>query len=98
MLGDILFGGPSSRLYQKLVKDKGVVLRVAGGSDMRRGPSLFQGVASLKPGQDPGEVEKLIYEEFDRIKSGGGTPPEIGKNRMQGRGHPPEAAIRKLTP
>ncbi len=85
MLGDILFGGPSSRLYQKLVKDKGVVLRVAGGVDMRRGPSLFQGVASLKPGQDPGEVEKLIYEEFDRIKNGGVTPAEIEKIRMQDR-------------
>src|SRR5260370_42314511 len=60
MLGDILFGGPSSRLYQKLVKDKGVVLRVAGGPDMPRRPSLFQGVSSLNPAQRPGEVEQLI--------------------------------------
>src|SRR5690242_11836977 len=33
MLGDILFGGPSSRLYQKLVKEKSVALQVAGGVD-----------------------------------------------------------------
>jgi predicted Zn-dependent peptidase len=35
MLGDILFGGPSSRLYQKLVKEKAVALQVAGGVDFR---------------------------------------------------------------
>ena len=85
MLGDILFGGPSSRLYQKLVKDKGVALRVAGGVDMRRGPSLFESFASLKPGQDPLGVEKLIYEEFERIKDGGVTPAEMEKVRIQDR-------------
>jgi predicted Zn-dependent peptidase len=85
MLGDILFGGPSSRLYQKLVKERRVALRVACGVDMRRGPSLFQGAASLKPGQDPGGVEKLIYEEFERIKVGGVTPAEMEKVRMQDR-------------
>src|SRR6202790_3231298 len=56
MLGDILFGGPSSRLYQKLVKEKAVALQVAGGIDMRRGPALFQAFALLKPGEDPAEV------------------------------------------
>ena len=73
MLGDILFGGPSSRLYQKLVKEKAVALQVAGGIDFRRGPALFQAFALLKPGQDAGEVEKLIYEEFERVKTDGVT-------------------------
>jgi len=58
---------------------------VAGGLEMRRGTSLFEGVASLKPGQDPGEVEKLIYEEFDRIKNAGVTPAEMEKIRVQDR-------------
>jgi len=97
MLGDILFGGPSSRLYQKLVKDKGVVLRVGGGIDMRRGPSLFQGVASLKPGQDAGEVEKLIFEEFDRIKKDGVTPTEMEKIRMQDRLQQAESMMSTLS-
>lgn len=79
MLGDILFGGPSSRLYQKLVKEKGVALQVAGGVDFRRGPALFQAFALLKPGQDPAEVEKLIYEELERVKTDGVTPAEMQK-------------------
>src|SRR5260370_32884617 len=58
MLGDILFGGPSSRLYQKLVKEKAVALQVAGGIDMRRGPARFQAFALLKPGPDAAGVDK----------------------------------------
>jgi zinc protease len=83
MLGDILFGGQSSRLYQKLVKDKTVALQVAGGIDLRRGPALFQAFAMLRPGQDPREVEKLIYEEFDRVKNEGVTQAELNKVRTQ---------------
>jgi zinc protease len=85
MLGDILFGGTSSRLYQKLVKEKAVALQVAGGIDLRRGPALFQAFALLKPGQNASEVEKLIYEEFERVKTNGVTPAELEKIRIQDR-------------
>jgi len=85
MLGDILFGGSSSRLYQKLVKEKAVALQVAGGVNMRRGPALFQAFALLKPGQDPAEVEKLISEELEHVKNDGVTPAELEKIRIQDR-------------
>ena len=85
MLGDILFSGPSSRLYQKLVKEKSVALQVNGGVDLRRGPALFQAFALLKPGQDAGEVEKLIYEEFERVKADGVTTAEMQKVLIQDR-------------
>lgn len=85
MLGDILFSGTSSRLYQKLVKEKGVALQVAGGIDQRRGPGLFEAFALMKPGQDEAEVEKLISEEFERVKKEGVTPAEMEKIRIQNR-------------
>ena len=85
MLGDILFGGPSSRLYQKLVKEKEVALQVAGGVDFRRGPGLFEAFALLKPGQNAGEVEKLLYEEFERVKTDGVTSAEMQKVLIQDR-------------
>ncbi len=85
MLGDILFGGPSSRLYQELVKEKNVALQVAGGVDFRRGPALFQAFALLKPGEESGEVEKLIYEEVERVKTGGVTAAEMQKVLIQDR-------------
>jgi len=85
MLGDILFGGQSSRLYQKLVKDKAVALQVAGGIDLRRGPALFEAFMLLRPGQDPGQVEKLIYDEFELVKKEGVTQAELDKVRTQDR-------------
>jgi zinc protease len=85
MLGDILFGGPSSRLFQRLVKEKAVALQVAGGVDLRRGPALFQAFAILKPGQDASEVEKLIYEELERVKTEGVTSAEMQKVLIQDR-------------
>jgi len=85
MLGDILFGGTSSRLYQKLVKDKAVALQVSGGVSFRRGPALFEARGMLKPGQDPSEVEKLIYDEFERVKTEGVTSAEMKKVLTQDR-------------
>ena len=85
MLGDILFSGTSSRLYQLLVKEKAVALQVGGGIDERRGPSLFQAIALMKPGQDAAEIEKLIYEEFERVKKDGVTQAEMDKVRIQDR-------------
>jgi zinc protease len=85
MLGDILFGGPSSRLYQKLVKEKAVALQVAGGMDFRRGPALFHAFAMLKPSQSSADVEKLIYEEFEHVKADGVTSAELEKIRIQDR-------------
>ena len=85
MLGDILFGGTSSRLYQLLVKEKEVALQVGGGIAERRGPSLFQASAMLKPGQDSAEIEKLISEEIERVKKDGVTQAEMDKVRIQDR-------------
>jgi zinc protease len=85
MLGDILFGGTSSRLYQELVKEKNLALQVGGGIDERRGPGLFEATALMKPGEDEAEIEKLIYEEFERVKKDGVTSEEMEKVRIQDR-------------
>jgi len=39
----------------------------------------------LKPGQDASEVEKLVYEEFERVKTDGVTPAEMQKVLIQDR-------------
>ncbi len=69
VLGRVLATGQSSRLYQKLVKEKEVATGAFGGVDERRGPSLFQFVVSVRPGKDFAEVEKLLYEEVERLKN-----------------------------
>jgi zinc protease len=69
VLGRVLATGQSSRLYQKLVKEKEVATGAFGGVDERRGPSLFQFGISVRPGKDFAEVEKLLYEEVERLKN-----------------------------
>src|SRR5262249_18767750 len=74
--------GQSSRLYQKMVKEKELVTAVSCGIDMRRGPGLFWCTLNLRPGKDPAEVEKVLYEELDRVKNEPITDAEVEKERM----------------
>ena len=69
LLGQILASGQSSRLYQKLVKERELAQTTGGFVQERRGPSLFQLVALPQPGKDLGEIEKVIYEEVERVKN-----------------------------
>src|SRR5207247_9114710 len=59
VLGDVLSTGQSSRLYQKLVREKQVVLQANAGAMERRGPSLFVATLMVTPSKDPAEVEKM---------------------------------------
>ena len=69
MLSSILAGGESSRLYQKLVKEKELAVNVGGYVDQRRGPSTLSIIALVRPGKDPKEVEGIISEEIARLHS-----------------------------
>ncbi|HYR41399.1 MAG TPA: pitrilysin family protein [Terriglobia bacterium] len=82
VLGEILSTGQSSRFYQKLVRDKQVAVQTQAGQFERRGPDLFIGIVMLTPGKDPAEVEKLFYEEIERVKKEPVTDAEIAKVRI----------------
>jgi len=81
VLGNILGSGQSSRLYQKLVKEKEVALGAGSGAGERRGPSLFNVSVTVRPGKDLAEVEKLAYEEIERVKNEPVADWEIEKVR-----------------
>ena len=68
VLSAVLQGGQSSRLYQKLVKDKEMVTNVTGFMDEKRGVGAFYNNATLRPGVETGDVEAAIYEEIERLK------------------------------
>ncbi len=85
MLGDILNGGQSSVLNQKLVRDKQVAVAVGGGPQQLRGPSLFNQIALVTPGKGPEEVEKLIYEEIERLKTQPASDADVAKVKMLNR-------------
>ncbi len=63
-----LQGGQSSRLYQKLVKEKEIVTSVGGFMDEKRGTGALYTFATLKPGAKVPDVEAAVYEEIERLK------------------------------
>ena len=83
VLGQVLSGGISSRLYQKLVKDKEVALSVSAGPDERRGPSLFWISITARPGTDLAALEKLIYEDIERLQNEEIADWELSAVQMQ---------------
>ncbi|HKE56577.1 MAG TPA: pitrilysin family protein [Pyrinomonadaceae bacterium] len=68
VLSAALQGGQSSRLYQKLVKDKEMVTGVGGFMDEKRGVGAFYSNATLRPGVKTEDVEAAIYEEVARLQ------------------------------
>src|ERR1041385_3964227 len=68
VLSAVLQGGQSSRLYQKLVKEKEMVTNVGGFMDEKRGVGAFYTNATLRPNVKTDDVEAAIYEEIDRLK------------------------------
>jgi zinc protease len=82
LLGQILGGGQSSRLYQKLVRELQMAQGAGSGAQERRGPSLFQVFVAPLPGKDLGEIEKLVYAEIDRLRNEPVADWELEKVRM----------------
>jgi len=68
VLSAVLQSGQSSRLYQKLVKEKEMVTSVNGFMDEKRGVGAFYSSATLRPGIRTEDVEKVIYDEIERLK------------------------------
>lgn len=69
VLAAALQNGQSSRLYQKLVKEKEMVTNVGGVMDEKRGVGALYTNATLRPGMNTKDVEALIYAEIERLKT-----------------------------
>jgi predicted Zn-dependent peptidase len=68
VLSAALQSGQSSRLYQRLVKDREMVTGVGGFVEESRGAGMFAVQATVRPGVKPEEVEAAVYEEVERLK------------------------------
>src|ERR1044072_438393 len=81
VLENILFAGESSRLYQRLVDKDQLALSVRGGFgfNLSFDPALFEITAQPKDGVAPDAVEKVIYQEIDKLKSASVTDKELEK-------------------
>ena len=82
----VLQSGQSSRLYQKLVKEKEMVSGVGGFMDEKRGVGAFYTNATLRPNVKTEDIEATIYAEIDRLKKEPIADGELRKQRT-----PPDA-------
>ncbi|PYT02669.1 MAG: hypothetical protein DMF60_20685, partial [Acidobacteria bacterium] len=68
VLNQALAAGQSSRLYQKLVKEKELVAGVSAFINAMRGNGDYQITATVAPGKKLEDVEAAINEEIARIQ------------------------------
>ncbi|MGD2217376.1 MAG: pitrilysin family protein [Gemmatimonadales bacterium] len=69
VLGDVLAGGKTSRLYQRLVYELQIAQNVSAYQGSGELGSGFGIVATARAGHDLDELERVIQEEIDRIKA-----------------------------
>jgi zinc protease len=85
VLATVLGSGQSSRLYQKLVKEKQLALGVGSFLEARRGPGAFLVQASVTPGKQVAEVEEAIYAEIAKLQSEPIADWELAKAKQFGK-------------
>ena len=85
VLGHILGGGTSSRLYQKLVYEKQIAQDVSAGNQSMMLGSVFMLVATAKPGVAIEDLEKALDDELTALQTSGPTLEELerAKNTIQ---------------
>jgi zinc protease len=84
LLSTVLSSGRASRLYQKLVYEKRMVLGAGGDySYFSLDPSLFWFYAAPLPGQAPEAVEQALLAEIERLKQEVVPEEELARARNQ---------------
>jgi zinc protease len=77
LLGHVLGGGRTSRLYRALVREKQIAQDVQAHQDGQELTSDFGILASVRPGHTIAEVESAIAQEVTRIKAEPPTADEM---------------------
>jgi zinc protease len=85
ILSSILQSGNSSRLYQKLTKEKELVVDVGGFVDRRIGPSALLIGATVRPDRKVEDVESVIYAEIEQLQQHPVSATEMERAKIAAR-------------
>jgi zinc protease len=85
LAADVLGGGKTSRLYQRLVYQEKLVDDVSVGITPFELVSQFVLQADVKQGVDPKKVEAVIAEEWAKFLAQGPTAEELAQRQAMGR-------------
>ena len=79
----ILSDGQSSRIYRKLVYEKGLALAAFGGGNIIEDPNLFFAVAVVQPGKTTEETTNALIAELDRLRNEPVSAAELQQAKNQ---------------
>ena len=85
VLNDILTGGQSSRLYKRLVDTDQLALAAQASDGNHFDPGLWIFFVQPRAGVDTAKVEKVLFEELEKLQTTPVTDAELRKarNRLQ---------------
>ncbi len=83
LLGEVLGGGNSSRLYRELVADRQLAVSSSASTYNLEQDGLFFTEAVQTPGADLSAIRKTISEQIEKIRTDGVTGEELTKARNQ---------------
>jgi len=78
-LSELLSSGKSSRLNQVLIDEKQLVNTVYAYNMELKDPGVYMFLAVCNPGVDANDVEKVLWEEINKLKSGDIKIEELDK-------------------
>jgi zinc protease len=83
--GQVLAGGKNSRLYKRLVYDMQIAQDVSAYQSSAALGSSFQIVATARPGKSIADIQRVIDEEVDKLRSEPPTAREVQRaiNQVQ---------------
>lgn len=79
LLANVLSSGKSSRLYEKMVYKDQVALAASCYADLREDPGLFIFTAISSGKLKSHELENMLFEEIEKIKTDGVSEEELNK-------------------
>jgi zinc protease len=83
LFASLLTSGKTSRLYNRLVYKEQIASAVSASMDAREIGSQFYIVATARPGQDLGKLEKILDEELNRLIKEGPTQDELDRVKIE---------------
>ncbi len=81
LVAHVLTGGKTSRLYKRLVYDLQIAQSVGASQQSAELGSVFEIVATARPGHTGDELLKVIDEELAKLRTGGVTDGELSRGR-----------------
>src|SRR5205085_549932 len=83
VLSEVLAGGKTSRLYQRMILDKQVASNVDASNPSLGLRGWIQIGATASPGHAPDELRTLIQQTLDDVRQNGVTKEEVQRAKFK---------------